>query len=91
MRCMALSQDTLSPKMQAIFERLTHQIDHPDEDAGNRYVDSLCRRIQASENHFGMTSEVMIARLDAGEIEETSGICDWLMDIKALDHAEAAR
>ena len=88
---MALSQEPLSPKMQAIYDRLTTQIEHPDEVAGNRYVESLRRRIQVSENDFGMSSEVMIARLDSGEIEETSDLCDWLMDIHALEHAESAR
>lgn len=88
---MALSQETLSPKMQAIFERLTHQIDHPDVEAGDRYIETLHRRIQVSEHTFGMTSEAMIARLEAGMIEETADICTWLMDLKALDHAEASR
>lgn len=88
---MALSQITLSPKMQATFDRIISQIEQPDEIEGNRYVEGLRRRIQTAEINFGMSSETMSSRLASGEIEETSDICDWLMDINALKHAESAR
>jgi hypothetical protein len=41
----------------------------------------LDAKIKAFEASHGFDSATMMSKLSAGEIEETSAICDWLMDL----------
>lgn len=42
------------------------------------------------EARFGMTSAIMRARLDRGEIEETAEVGKWLMELYTLELLDSA-
>lgn len=53
-----------------------------ERDVITRYIENaqeLVDTIKAFERQYEMSSEVMMQRLDAGDLDETNDIVDWVM------------
>lgn len=59
-------------------ERLSNALSAVYEPINGELVE-VARKIDAYERRFGFSSAEMRAKLDAGELAETSEVCDWLM------------
>jgi hypothetical protein len=60
------------------------------DDRRDASVDRIRLRIAAYERMYGMPSDDMTAKVDAGELAETDDILLWRMDLDLLRHVAPA-
>ncbi|MCP4741520.1 MAG: hypothetical protein GY871_04725 [Actinomycetales bacterium] len=51
----------------------------------NGEVKALQEELAAYERQFGMSTKKMRTLIERGELQETAGICDWLIAAAAAD------
>ena len=73
---MTESPTILKPLLKAALQNEARQLTHG--------IKRTKERLTAFEKQFGMSSDDFRRRFEAGEINETLDIIDWLMEIEAL-------
>lgn len=76
----ALSTQTLRKRFVESFEN--------EQQARAQGLEWLRNSIAAFEHAYGMTSEEMVTKVRALEIDETDDICSWLIKVDLLRDVE---
>lgn len=58
----------------------------PECEGGDCMCGSIERRIREYEDRYGIATDEVHAAIDAGRLDETLEVCNWIMDAKLLRH-----
>ncbi len=81
---MALTEPT-SAKIEAQIAALTAQLN--DAELQQRYREETRRNVARCERKFGIPSERIHEAIDAGTLEETLEVVEWIFDYNLLCRA----
>ena len=84
---MAISQRGQATPINVLNQQFLDSFDDQDRVRAEGVV-WLRNSISIFENKYGMTSDVMVAKVQASEIEETDDMCSWLIKVDLLRDVE---